>query len=82
MAVVIFLPRELLERTELIDQIKFTIRNKFKVDDVPIYLDEKPKSQAFLNFIDSVMADSAKQKAFLLKKNVSYNMGKILAQVL
>ena len=75
-AVVLFLPIELLERTELIEQIKLTIRNKFKVDDIPIYLDEKPKSQPFLNFIDSVKSDSAKQKAFLLKKEHVIQYGK------
>jgi hypothetical protein len=81
-AVVLFLPSELLERTEIIEQIKSTVRNKFKVDDIPIYLDEKPKSNAFLNFIDSVIADSAKQKLFCSKKNALYNMEKISAQIL
>lgn len=67
-SVVVFLPDVILEKTELVEQVRKTVSEKFKVSDVPIFIDDKPKSPEFLKFIGDVITDSAKQQAFVLKK--------------
>jgi signal recognition particle receptor subunit beta len=49
---------------------------KFKVADVPVHLDNKPKTQGFVDLITKVEVDSAKQKTFILKKEHIVEYGK------
>ena len=75
-SVVVFLPDVILERPLLVEKVRKTIMEKFKVSDVPIFIDDRHKSPDFLNFIGGVMTDSAKQQAFLLKKERLVEYGK------
>ncbi|MBP2628878.1 MAG: hypothetical protein H6Q68_3589 [Firmicutes bacterium] len=75
-SVVVFLPDVILEKPELVEQVRKTVSEKFKVSDVPIFIDDKPKSPEFLKFIGDVITDSAKQQAFVLKKERLVEYGK------
>lgn len=75
-SVVVFLPDIILEKTDLVEKIRKTLSEKFKVSDIPIYVDNKPKSSAFLKLIGRVGTDSAKQQTFILKKEHLAEYGK------
>ncbi len=75
-AVAVFLPDIVLEKTELVDKIRKTVADKFGVRDIPIYVDNKPKSGAFLKLIGRVATDSARQQTFILKKENLVRYGK------
>jgi hypothetical protein len=76
LSVVVFLADTILERPELAEQIRNTIAQKFRVTNVPIFIDDRPKSSEFLNFIGGVLTDSAKQQTFILKKERLVEYGK------
>lgn len=67
-SVVVLLPDTILERPELVEQIRSTVSRKFRVANVPVFIDDKSKSPEFLDLIGGVLSDSAKQQAFVLKK--------------
>ncbi|MDR3561392.1 MAG: hypothetical protein P4N59_08135 [Negativicutes bacterium] len=75
-AVIVLLSDAILEKPELVEKIRTTVSTKFKVRDVPIYVDERPKSPEFLEFIGLVVSDSAKQQTFVLKKERMVEYGK------
>ncbi len=67
-AVILLLPSIILEKSDLAESVRKTVMEKFKVSEVPIFIDDRPKSAAFLNFISGVKTDTAKQQTFVLKK--------------
>lgn len=75
-SVVVFLPDIILEKAELVEKIRQIVSEKFNVSETPIYVDNKPKSSAFLNLIGKVGTDSAKQQTFVLKKEHLVEYGK------
>lgn len=75
-SVVVFLPDVVLEKPEFVEKVRKTVAEKFNVNSVPIYIDEKPKSPEFVNFISKVETDSAKQQAFVLRKERLVEYGK------
>lgn len=75
-SVVVFLPDIILEKPDLLDKVRKTVSEKFRVSEVPIYVDNKPKSPAFLDLIGRVGTDSAKQQTFILKKESLTEYGK------
>jgi hypothetical protein len=77
-SVVIFLPDIILERPDLVEKVRKTISDKFHVSDVPIYADNRPKSPEFLDLISKFETDSARQQAFLLKKETLVQYGKMI----
>ena len=77
-SVVIFLPDSILERPDLVEIIRKTVSEKFHVSEVPIYADEKRKSPEFLDLIKTIETDSAKQQAFILKKENLVRYGKLI----
>ncbi len=76
-AVVVFLPGTILAKPQLVQKIKSTVRNKFKVADVPIYLDSAPKTSAFLSLAYRVTFDSVKQNTFIVRKEYLSEYGKL-----
>jgi hypothetical protein len=75
-AVVVFLPDVILEKPDLVEKVRKSVTAKFRVKDVPIYIDDKSKSPEFLNLIGRVETDSAKQQTFILKKESLIEYGK------
>jgi len=75
-SVVVILPDIILEKPEFVEKVRKTVSEKFKVSNVPIYVDDKPKSPEFLEFIGKVETDSAKQQTFILKKERLVEYGK------
>lgn len=75
-AVVVFLPDVVLEKPDVVEKVRKSVSAKFHVDDVPVYIDDKPKSPEFLALISRVGTDSAKQQAFILKKENLVEYGK------
>ncbi len=75
-SVVVFLPDQILDFPDLVVKVRKTVMDKFRVSDVPIYIDNKPKSPEFLDFISGVGTDCAKQQAFILKKERLVEYGK------
>jgi len=77
LSVVVFVPDLILSKPEAVEIIRKAVAEKFKISDVPIYLDDKPKTQEFLYLANKVGVDSAKQKTFLLKKENLVEYGKV-----
>lgn len=75
-AVIVFLPNEVLEHPELVQKIRTTVAGKFKVSSVPIYIDDNPKSLAFVELVNKVNADSAKQNTIIVRKEYLSEYGK------
>ncbi len=75
-SVVVFLPDIILEKPDLLDKVRKTVSEKFHVSEIPIYVDNKPKSSEFLDLIARVGTDSAKQQTFILKKESLVEYGK------
>ncbi|MBP2656615.1 MAG: hypothetical protein H6Q73_4184 [Firmicutes bacterium] len=75
-SVVVFLSDVILEKPELVEKVRKTISEKFHAGVVPIYCDNKPKSSQFLDLIGKVETNSAKQQAFILKKDDLVEYGK------
>lgn len=75
-AVVLFLPHEILAEPEQVQKIKNAIIRKFKVDNVPIYIDNKPKSQAFVKLAFLADVDSSKQGMTIVRKEYLTDYGK------
>lgn len=76
MTAVVFVDEYVLAKKEVGDKIRKTFEEKFKLANVPINLDVKPKSLAFLELETKVAFDSIKQSAFLLKKEHLVQYGK------
>lgn len=77
-AVIVFLPDVILKKPELVEMVRKAVSTKFQVSDVPIYIDDKPKTPEFLNLISKVETDSAKQRTFILRKESLVAYGKML----
>jgi hypothetical protein len=75
-AVVVFLPDVILDTPEIVQKIRNNISSKFNVDDVPIYIDNMPKSPAFLDLINRVRDDSRKQGTIVARKEYLSEYGK------
>lgn len=75
-SVVVFLPDTILLKTESVELVRKTVSAKFRTTGVPIYIDNKPKSAAFLDLISKVESDSTKQRMFVLKKEHLVQYGK------
>ncbi len=75
-SVIVILPDIILEKSDLVEMVRTTVANKFKIRDVPVYIDNRPKSPEFLSFIGGVNTDSAKEQTFILKKERLVNYGK------
>lgn len=76
MTAVVFVDEYVLAKQEVSDKIRKAIEEKFKITNVPIYLDVKPKSLPFLELETKVAFDSVKQSTFLLKKEHLVEYGK------
>lgn len=76
LSVVVFLSDIILEKPELIDKVRKAVSEKFHITEVPIDVDNKPKSPEFLDLIGRVETDSAKQQTFILKKENLVEYGK------
>lgn len=76
MTAVVFVDESVLARQDISEKIRKALEEKFKLANVPIYLDTKPKSQPFLELETKVNYDSVKQSAFLLKKEHLVQYGK------
>lgn len=77
-AVIVFLPDVILKKPELVEIVRKAVATKFQVNDVPVYIDDKPKTPEFLNLISMVQTDSAKQRTFILRKESLVAYGKAL----
>jgi hypothetical protein len=75
-SVVVFLPDVILEKPDLVEKVKKSVSEKFNVSNVPVYVDDKPKSPEFMDLIGRVGTDSAKQQTFILKKESLVEYGK------
>lgn len=76
--VIVFLPDVILEKPNLVEAVRQSVAAKFSVKDVPIYIDDRPKSPEFLRLIAGVGTDSAKQQTFILKKERLIEYGKMI----
>lgn len=75
-AVVVFLPDEIVEMPDLVQKIRSTVASKFNIADVPIYIDNIPKTVAFLSLVNKVAVDSAKQNTTVVRKDYLSAYGK------
>lgn len=75
-AVVLFLPHEILSEPEQVQKIKSAVIKKFKVDNIPTYIDNQPKSQAFVRLAFLADADSSKQGMTIVRKDYLADYGK------
>jgi len=75
-AVAVFLPEDIFEMPELVQKIRNAVASKFKINSVPIYIDNMPKDPDFLNLVNKVMIDSAKQDTTIVRKDYLVEYGK------
>jgi hypothetical protein len=75
-AVLVFLPDYLMEKPELVADVKKVLKEKIRNGDILVYNDFEAKSPDYLNFMGKVSADSALQKTFIIKKEHLTAFGK------
>jgi hypothetical protein len=75
-SVIVVLPDVILERPELVDIVRKTVSEKFKVKDVPIYIDNNEKTPAFYNLLEKIQDGIFKQSDFIPQKEYFVEYGK------